>query len=85
MFFFTAPSIQVCSRNDPDIGACVRRSLENLRPILSTGETYDNFVIPSLEPLNMGNIILGHKPDSFIELGNLICTGGSQFKVEKLK
>lgn len=47
----TASTIQVCSRNEPDLPKCILNSVSKLQPKLATGRLADDFIIPSLEPL----------------------------------
>jgi len=45
-FILTASSVQVCSRNDPNIDQCITNSVNKLKPYLATGNLGDGFVVP---------------------------------------
>lgn len=43
--FETAPQVKVCPRLSPNISACVKESMESLRPLLKTGRIAPGFSI----------------------------------------
>lgn len=35
---FVAPFLHVCHRSDPNLGDCIKRSVEEIRPLMVTGK-----------------------------------------------
>ena len=50
LFSFSAPNVQVCSRNDRNLASCIIRSVKFLQPALASGNLGGGFKIPPIEP-----------------------------------
>ncbi|XP_058803118.1 circadian clock-controlled protein daywake [Phymastichus coffea] len=76
--------IHVCRRNEPDIEACIRRSVEDLRPQLMSGVPEYN--IPSLEPLLLKELVAAEGTGGLkITARDVSAFGASNFIVQKLR
>lgn len=51
-----ADFIHVCKANDPYLNDCIVKSLEMVRPYMSTG--IPEMDVPSVEPLDVGNLLV---------------------------
>lgn len=43
---FAAASINVCSRNEPNLSECIISSVKELQPRLASGQIDPNFIVP---------------------------------------
>ncbi|XP_014210436.1 circadian clock-controlled protein [Copidosoma floridanum] len=76
--------IHVCKRNDPHIEDCIRRSVDELKPKLVTGEPTYN--IPSLEPLLLKELIATEGSGGLkITAREIKAYGASNFYIQKLR
>ncbi|KAK9686883.1 hemolymph juvenile hormone binding protein (JHBP) [Popillia japonica] len=78
--------LKVCHRNDNDLNECVKRSIENLRPLMSKG--IPEFDIPSCEPLIIPEVIIdqGNGPVSVKSTYNDVRVyGPTQFELKSIK
>ncbi|XP_025834590.1 uncharacterized protein LOC112905760 [Agrilus planipennis] len=78
--------IHLCKRNDPEVGKCVRASIEVLRPHLKSG--IPELGVPTLEPFHIPkiDIIRGQNSNNFrAGLSNIDVFGASDFQIKKLK
>ncbi|XP_001607045.1 circadian clock-controlled protein [Nasonia vitripennis] len=76
--------IHVCKRNDPQIEACIKKSVEDLRPKLMTGVPEYN--IPSLEPLLLKELVAAEGAGGLkITAKDVHAYGASDFVVQKLR
>ncbi|XP_065162849.1 protein takeout-like [Atheta coriaria] len=48
--------LNICQRNDPHLNDCIKKSVENLRPLLRKG--IPEFDIPSCEPLHIPEVVI---------------------------
>ena len=84
LFIFLAEFLHVCKRNDPDIEACIKKSVEDLRPKLMTGAPQYN--IPSLEPLLLKELVAAEGTGGLkITARDVKAYGASDFVVQKLR
>jgi hypothetical protein len=76
--------IHVCKRNDPNIEACIKKSVEDIRPKLMTGAPEYN--IPSLEPLRLKELVAAEGSGGLkITVKDVSAYGASDFVVQKLR
>lgn len=75
--------LHVCKRNDPNVEACIKESVEHLRPHLVKGEPEYN--IPSLEPLQLGELIAAQTAGIRVMAKDIKVYGASNFEVTDLK
>ncbi|CAO1371807.1 unnamed protein product [Diamesa hyperborea] len=80
-----APSVQVCSRNDPDLSRCIIKSVTNLQPRLACGRIADDFVVPALEPLLLDTIKIERGAQFKANFAKIIVRGASNFKIDNLR
>lgn len=79
-----ADFLHVCKRNDPQIEACIKKSVEDLRPKLMTG--VPEYSIPSLEPLLLKELIAAEGSGGLkITVKDVHAYGASDFVVQKLR
>ncbi|CAO1314649.1 unnamed protein product [Diamesa serratosioi] len=78
-------TIQLCSRNDPDLAKCVIKSVNNLQPRLATGRIADDFLVPALEPLKIDTIKIERGTQFRANFANIIAKGASNFKIDNLR
>ena len=76
--------IKTCSRSDPNLNDCVTRSVELLRPALTSGDLGENFQIPELEPLFIDEILM-KRGDFLANFNNLLVSGPSQFILNNMQ
>ncbi|KAJ8673663.1 hypothetical protein QAD02_004925 [Eretmocerus hayati] len=76
--------IHVCKRNDPDLGECIKKSVNEIKPKLATGlPQYD---IPSLEPLIFKELTAGNEANGLkVTVKDIKCYGASDFEIEKIR
>ncbi|CRK99074.1 CLUMA_CG011933, isoform A [Clunio marinus] len=79
------PSIKVCHRSSPNLVECVRNSIENIRPVLKTGDFGDGFRIDPIEPLDIQEIVIQRGPDFYVRQYNLKAFGAVNFQLKKLR
>lgn len=75
----------MCQRSNPDLAQCVKQSIELIRPKLGSGDLGNGFVINSLEPIELDDIIINRGDGLFMHLSNLRATGASKFQIQKLR
>ncbi|ETN63778.1 hypothetical protein AND_004498 [Anopheles darlingi] len=78
-------SIKVCSRNDPDIGACITQAVNELRPRLASGKISEGFNIPPMEPLALSTVNMDRGSEFKAQFSELLVSGPSMFKIDDLK
>lgn len=81
-----ADYLHICAKDDPNLDKCMTNSIESLRPKLAEG--IPNLNVPSLEPLFLGDLLLGDNSQN----GGLVITardvdayGASNFKIKRLE
>ncbi|XP_049857344.1 protein takeout [Schistocerca gregaria] len=74
--------IHVCKRNDPNINNCVKKSVEQIRPYLVRG--IPEFHVPSIEPLELKEIIATGGPTLRITATNVRAYGCSDFTINRM-
>ena len=82
----TASYIQVCQRDDPKLGACIRKSILNLRPKLSTG--IPELEIPSLDPLIIPEVKVSQNAGAITlesTYQNITITGPTKFRLRTVR
>lgn len=83
-YTFPAPSIIPCHRDNPDLDNCIIKAVENVRPLLATGDLGEGYRSPPLEPLYLDNIELGRGRQFEAVFSDMIVKGGSNFIINKL-
>ena len=74
--------LHVCKRNNPNLGECMKSSVENIRPYLVAG--LPEYNMPSLEPLILKEVVAA--PGTIIlRVKNIYVHGASNFTVSRLK
>lgn len=83
---FAADYLLICHRNDTNLNACMKKSIENLKPYLARGiPEYD---IPALEPILLGDLIVAESVPGqglSITAKDIKAYGASNFKLKRLK
>ncbi|XP_034186340.1 circadian clock-controlled protein daywake [Osmia lignaria lignaria] len=75
--------LHVCKRNDPNLGDCIKNSVENFKPHLHSG--LPEYNIPSLEPLFLKELVATTGASIRLKLSNIRVNGASNFAVTRLK
>ncbi|XP_050309981.1 circadian clock-controlled protein daywake-like [Anthonomus grandis grandis] len=78
--------IHICHRSDPKVGACIKDSVEFLRPYLVKGIPEVN--VPPIDPIKFDKIVIFDgvsTPNLNAYLANIEATGLSKFEITKLK
>ncbi|XP_012260221.2 uncharacterized protein LOC105688451 [Athalia rosae] len=75
--------IRTCSRNDKHMSACVKSSVENLRPILITG--IPELDVPPIDPLHLDELELNLGRGINAKGVNLKLKGGKNFRIEDVQ
>ncbi|XP_066141329.1 circadian clock-controlled protein daywake-like [Euwallacea fornicatus] len=78
--------IKVCHRSDPNLPACIKESVEALRPVLQKGIPELN--VPPLDPFTMPKVVIFdgvQVPNLKASMENLEVTGLGNFEVSKVK
>ncbi|KAL7012574.1 hypothetical protein ACKWTF_014936 [Chironomus riparius] len=78
-------SVQVCSRNDPNIDQCIKNSVNKLKPYLATGDLGDGFIVPALEPFLYEGFSINPAANFLVKVNNASVIGASNFVIEKLR
>ncbi|XP_076683085.1 circadian clock-controlled protein daywake [Andrena cerasifolii] len=74
--------LHVCKRDNPNLGECMKSSVENIRPYLIAG--LPEYHMPSLEPLLLKELVAA--PGTItLRLRNVHVYGASNFTVSRLK
>ncbi|XP_058126345.1 protein takeout-like [Anopheles ziemanni] len=82
--FPSAPSVKICSRNDPELSRCFIESINDLKPRLASGKISDDFQIPPMEPLALSSINMDRGAEFKVTFSELLVTGTSKFNIENL-
>uniref|UniRef100_A0A6M2DY58 Putative hemolymph juvenile hormone binding protein n=1 Tax=Xenopsylla cheopis TaxID=163159 RepID=A0A6M2DY58_XENCH len=81
------PYLKVCSRKDVDLSECLQQSMEGLRPVFLEGDPARS--IPSLEPLEVGDLLVGDYGRSSgglrVSATEIKAWGASNFRIQKVK
>ncbi|XP_066248169.1 uncharacterized protein [Euwallacea similis] len=78
--------IKVCHRNDPKLPACIKESVEALRPVLQKG--IPELDIPPIDPFRMQKVVIFDGvqiPNLKASMENLEVTGLGNFEISKVK
>ncbi|KZC13436.1 Circadian clock-controlled protein, partial [Dufourea novaeangliae] len=75
--------IHVCKRNDPNLGDCIKASVENVKPHLVHG--VPEYSIPSLEPLLLKEVVAAPGNTIKLRLRNVHVYGASNFTVARIR
>ncbi|KOC69860.1 Circadian clock-controlled protein, partial [Habropoda laboriosa] len=79
----TASFLQICKRNNPNLGECIMNSINNFKPYLKTG--LPEYRIPSLEPLELNELLATSGGNIKMKLRNVLVHGSSDFNIRRLK
>lgn len=85
-FDLTANYIHVCKANDPEIGACIVKSVNEIRPYLKEG--IPDLDVPPLEPLLLDEIKLKRGPTTAqidANITDLQVWGPTSFEIVEIK
>ncbi|CAH1399266.1 unnamed protein product [Nezara viridula] len=74
--------IEVCKRSDPDLQACIKKSIEDLRPKLIEG--MPEMKVPPIEPLIIDEPISTEGTGLNVVTKNLKAWGGSNYTLKNL-
>lgn len=80
---FTAASIKKCPRNT-NLEKCAEQLLDQIRPLLASGDFGNGVHVPSLEPLFLEKLALDG-PELNVSLTNLMIAGPSKYQVKSVK
>ncbi|CAL7939389.1 unnamed protein product [Xylocopa violacea] len=75
--------LHVCKRNDPNLGECIKNSVENFKPYLKQGLA--EYKIPSLEPLLLKEVASNTGGSLKLKLSNVKVSGASNFTLNTVK
>ncbi|XP_033194175.1 circadian clock-controlled protein daywake [Bombus vancouverensis nearcticus] len=75
--------IHVCKKNDPNLADCIKASVNSLKPKLKTG--VPEYKIPSLEPLELDELVGTSGGNIKLMLKNVTVHGASNFTLLKMK
>ncbi|XP_071860332.1 circadian clock-controlled protein daywake [Bombus fervidus] len=75
--------IHVCKKNDPNLAECIKASVNYLKPKLKTG--IPDYKIPSLEPLELKELVATAGGNIKLMLKNVIVHGASNFTLLRTK
>ncbi|XP_076644822.1 circadian clock-controlled protein daywake [Halictus rubicundus] len=75
--------LHVCKRNDPQLGDCIKASVENVKPYLLRG--VPEYKLPSLEPLKLKELVSTSGNNLNLKLKNVDVYGASNFSVTKIR
>lgn len=74
----------LCSRKYPDIGECINKALNKLRPKFKTGRLSDTFVIPSWDPYKLEDIKIDRGPIK-ITFFDIIALGATRYNIRSIR
>jgi hypothetical protein len=66
------------------LAQCVKESIEFLRPSLKSGNLGNGFLIDSIDPMNIDDIII-QRNSFYVNLNNIKAFGSSNFKIKKIR
>lgn len=75
--------LHVCKRKDPNLGDCIKNSVESFKPYLNKG--LPDYNIPTLEPLFLKEVVATSGANIKLNLMNVQVHGASNFNVTRLK
>lgn len=81
-FNFSAPFIEVCKRNDPNLSACLIRNVEIIRPKFSKG--IPELGIPPMTPLVIPEAALSSSATFSASFKNIQLYGLDKFLIDEL-
>lgn len=56
LILILAEYLHICTKNDPNLPDCIKKSIENLRPYLVRG--IPELEIPSIDPIDIGDLLV---------------------------
>ncbi|KAK9504310.1 hypothetical protein O3M35_010675 [Rhynocoris fuscipes] len=74
--------IHVCHQSDPDLNACIKNSIEDLRPELKKG--VPELGVPSIEPLIIEELIATQGTGLTVTTKDIKAYGGGNFTIKNL-
>jgi len=77
-------SFKICPRATPDLAACIKNSIEFIRPNLKTGDFGSGFKVEPLEPLQIDDFTI-KRNGFFVAVTNLKAHGATNFRINKLR
>lgn len=63
----------------------MKSSIEFLRPQLKTGDFGNGFLVDSIEPIKIDDIVIDRGDGFYVNLFNLNAKGASNFKINKMR
>lgn len=75
--------LHVCSRNDPNLGQCIKNSVDNFKPHLKKG--LPEYKIPSMEPLLLRELTATTGGNIKLKLDNVNVYGASDFNLKRVQ
>lgn len=75
--------LHICKRTDPQLGDCMKASVEKVKPYLLRG--VPEYKLPSLEPLKLKELVSTSGNSIKLKLRNVDVYGASNFTVTKMR
>lgn len=90
-YFLHSPSISasfinICSRSDPQLNACLKKTFNNLRPYLARG--IPEIGLPPMEPLKIDHLGIENNAGNIRIKGaftNVVNAGAANFTVKEVR
>lgn len=79
-----ANTFKICRQNDRNVSACVKDSIEFLRPYLRSGDLGGGFKVDSIDPISIDDFIVD-KSGIYAHVTNLKAFGAGNFIIDRFK
>lgn len=80
-----APVLEVCSRDDPNLGECIMKVVDKIRPNIANGDYGGGRTAPKLDPFSIDKVDIDHGPSFRAKLRNVTIDGFSKFVLKKVR
>ncbi|XP_001653027.2 uncharacterized protein LOC5569810 isoform X2 [Aedes aegypti] len=80
-----APVLEICSRNDENLGQCIMKVVDKIRPNIANGDYGGGRTAPKLDPFSIDKVDIDHGPSFRAKMRDVTIVGLSKFVLRKIR
>lgn len=84
-FAEVAPVLEICNRDDANLGECIMKVVDKLRPNIANGDYGGGRTAPKLDPFAIEKVDIDHGPSFRAKMRNVTIDGLSKFVLKKIR
>lgn len=80
-----APVLEICGRDDANLGECIMKVVDKIRPNIANGDYGGGRTAPKLDPFSIEKVDIDHGPSFRAKMRNVTIVGLSKFVLKKIR